>query len=174
MQILINDLLAFSRVGRSHRMYQRVPAGDLLAQAESSLSQTLDEARATVTTVSELPTVYGDPALLASVFQNLIANAVKFHGPDPPVIRIEARREGDRWEFSCTDNGIGIDPEYADRVFVIFQRLHSKESYPGTGIGLALCRKIIEHHGGRIWVDTAHSGGTRIRFTLPITEEGQT
>jgi signal transduction histidine kinase len=172
MQILINDLLAFSRVGRSERAYQHVPAADLVAEAESSLSQTLDEAGATVI-VSELPTVYGDPALLASVFQNLIANAVKFRGPEPPVIRIDARRDGDRWEFSCTDNGIGIDPQYADRVFVIFQRLQSKESYPGTGIGLAMCRKIIEHHGGRIWVDTAPSRGTRVRFTLPITEESQ-
>ncbi len=172
MQILINDLLAFSRVGRSERAYERIPAADLVAQAESALSQSLAEAGATVT-VPELPTVYGDRALLASVFQNLIANAVKFHGPDPPTIRFEVRREGDRWEFSCTDNGIGIDPEYAERVFVIFQRLHSKESYPGTGIGLAMCRKIIEHHGGRIWVDAAHRGGARIRFTLPITEERQ-
>ncbi|HWK17739.1 MAG TPA: ATP-binding protein [Solirubrobacteraceae bacterium] len=173
MQILINDLLAFSRVGRSERAYERVPAAGLVAQAESSLSEALAETGATVT-VSELPTVYGDRALLASVFQNLIANAVKFHDADPPVIRIEARRDGDRWEFSCTDNGIGIDPEYAERIFVIFQRLHAKESYPGTGIGLAMCRKIIERHGGRIWVDTAHSDGTRIRFTLPITEESQT
>src|SRR5206468_7364271 len=108
---------------------------------------------------------------LASVFQNLIANAVKFHGPDPPVVRIDVRRDDGFWEFSCADNGLGIGPEYAERIFAIFQRLHAKEVYPGTGIGLAMCRKIVEGHGGRIWLDTDPPEGACFRFTLPISEE---
>ena len=171
MQVLINDLLAFSRVGRGQRLEQ-IDATDLVTGAQSSLSQMLDAAGATIT-VSALPTVRGDRALLESVFQNLIVNAVKFRGPEPPAIRIEAGRRDGYSEFSCADNGIGIEPEYAERIFVIFQRLHSKEAYPGTGIGLAMCRKIVEHHGGRIWVDTDYLGGTCIRFTLPITEESK-
>jgi signal transduction histidine kinase len=166
MQVLISDLLAFSRVGRSGHALELVDANALVAHARGSLSEAIDEAGATVT-VSELPSVRADRALLASVFQNLIANALKFRGPQAPVIRIEARSVNGEREFSCTDNGIGIDPEYAERIFLIFQRLHTKESYPGTGIGLALCRKIIEFHGGRIWLDTTYAGGTCIRFTLP-------
>jgi light-regulated signal transduction histidine kinase (bacteriophytochrome) len=101
------------------------------------------------------------------VFQNLIANGIKFRSEAPPRIVISARRRELDWLFECTDNGIGIDPEYADRVFVIFQRLHTRDRYEGTGIGLAMCRKIIEFHGGEIWLDTAYSGGARIDFTLP-------
>jgi signal transduction histidine kinase len=170
MQILINDLLAFSRVGRGESPHELIDLSEVVADVRSSMSRALDEADARVLT-ADLPVVRGDSALLASVFQNLIANAVKFRGPQPPLIRIDARRNNDDWEFSCSDNGIGIGPEYAERIFVIFQRLHSKESYPGTGIGLALCRKIVEHHGGSIWLDTDYVGGTRIRFTLPISEE---
>ena len=172
MQVLINDLLAFSRVGRSDRAHEQLDLSELVAEARSSLSEAFDEAGATLL-VTGLPVVRGDRALLVSVFANLIANAIKFRGPEPPVIRIEAQLDDGQWEFSCTDNGIGIDPEYAERIFVIFQRLHTKESYPGTGIGLAMCRKIVEYHGGRIRLDTDHLDGTRIRFTLPISEEIQ-
>jgi signal transduction histidine kinase len=170
MQILINDLLAFSRAGRSGRTHQLIGASELAEQARSSLSQAITDAGATVT-VSELPTVSGDRALLASVFQNLIGNALKFHGSEPPVIRIDAHEVDGHWEFACADNGIGVDPEYAERIFLIFQRLHAKETYPGTGIGLAMCRKIIEYHDGTIWLDTSYTGGACIRFTLPIAKE---
>jgi signal transduction histidine kinase len=170
MQILINDLLAFSRVGRGDRAHERFDLSELAAEARSSLSRAIDEAGATLV-VAELPVVRGDRTLL--VFANLIANSIKFRGPEPPVIRIDAHRADGYWELSCTDNGIGIDPEYAERIFVIFQRLHGKESYPGTGIGLAMSRKIIEHHGGHIWLDTDYRNGSRIRFTLPTSEEIQ-
>jgi len=101
------------------------------------------------------------------VFQNLIGNALKFRGEQPPRITVSWADAGDEWEFSVADNGIGIEPEYADRIFVIFQRLHPKDAYPGTGIGLAMCRKIVEYHGGRIWLDTSVDSGTVFRFTLP-------
>ena len=172
MQVLINDLLAFSRAGRSERPPELVDVAELVDAARASLSERLDEAGATVT-ASELATVRGDRGLLASVLQNLIANAVKFRSSGAPTIRIEAQRVDDQWEFSCADNGIGIEPEYAERIFLIFQRLHPRTAYPGTGIGLALCRKIIEHHGGHIWLDTSYVGGACIRFTLPIDEETQ-
>jgi signal transduction histidine kinase len=171
MQILINDLLAFSRVGRNAHPDEVLSAGELVGGAETALASALEEAHATVTVVGDLPSVRGDRALLISVFQNLIANAVKFHGDQPPAVRIEAVAGEGEWEFSCSDNGIGIDPEYAERIFVIFQRLHAKETYPGTGIGLAMCRKIVEYHGGRIWLDREHLGGACFRFTLPIVKE---
>ena len=167
MQALINDLLAFSRVGRSGREHEPVALGDALAAARSALAEALDGSGARVV-AGELPTVSGDRTLLTSLFQNLISNAVKFHGAEPPVVRIAALRQGDMWQLSCADNGIGIDDEYAERIFLIFQRLHSREAYDGSGIGLALCRKIVEYHGGRIWLDTDYAGGACFRFTLPI------
>jgi signal transduction histidine kinase len=170
MQILINDLLSFSRVGRTGRRDEILDAGELVAGAETSLASALEEAGADVI-VGDLPSVRGDRTLLGSVFQNLIANAVKFRGDAPPTVRLEARLAEPDWEFSCEDNGIGIDPEYAERIFVIFQRLHAKEAYPGTGIGLAMCRKIVEYHGGHIWLDRDHSPGARFCFTLPKIEE---
>ncbi|MEA2149091.1 MAG: hypothetical protein QOD69_921 [Solirubrobacteraceae bacterium] len=170
MQVLINDLLAFSRVGRSGRDHELAEAGELVAAACAALASAIEETGTTVE-VAKLPVVRGDRTLLVSLFQNLVANAVKFRGDDSPVVRIAARRLESAWEFSCADNGIGIEPEYAERIFVIFQRLHAKEAYPGTGIGLALCRKIVEHHGGRIWLDAEHAPGTCFRFTLPIAEE---
>jgi signal transduction histidine kinase len=172
MQVLINDLLAFSRVGRSAREMERVDLGETLADATSSLSDLLEESSATVQ-AEGLPVVRGDRTLLTSLFQNLLANAVKFRGAEPPAIRVVARREGDCWELSFADNGIGVEAEYAERIFVIFQRLHTKEAYPGTGIGLAMCRKIVEYHGGRMWLDTDYGHGARFRFTLPIVEEDQ-
>jgi signal transduction histidine kinase len=168
MQVLINDLLAFSRVGRSGREHEPVALGDALTAAQSALANTLDGSGARVVADGELPTVRGDRTLLTSLFQNLISNAVKFRGAEPPVVRIAALRQGDMWQLSCADNGIGIDGEYAERIFLIFQRLHSREAYDGSGIGLALCRKIVEYHGGRIWLDTDYAGGACFRFTLPI------
>jgi signal transduction histidine kinase len=168
MQGLINDLLAFSRVGRLLREHVEVDAGDLVAQALGNLALAIEET-GTEVTVDELPRVSGDVSLLTGVFQNLISNAVKFRGDVPARVHVGVRDAGDQWEFFVADNGIGTDPEYADRIFVIFQRLHSKDAYPGTGIGLAMCRKIVEYHGGRIWLDTDVAGtvGTTFRFTLP-------
>jgi light-regulated signal transduction histidine kinase (bacteriophytochrome) len=118
-----------------------------------------------------LPTVNGEESLLTLVFQNLIGNAVKFRSDATPEVRIAVERQDGNWLITCADNGIGIDPEYAERVFVIFQRLHAKDQYAGTGIGLSMCRKIIEYHGGKIWLDTDNSTGTTFRFTLPALEE---
>jgi signal transduction histidine kinase len=170
MQILINDLLAFSRVGRSGREHELVQLSEVLAAAQSALASTL-ESTGTSVIVDELPTVRGDRAQLTSLFQNLISNAVKFRGAEQPLVHIAALRQGDEWQLSCSDNGIGIDQEYAERIFLIFQRLHSRETYEGSGIGLALCRKIVEYHGGHIWLDTNHSGGACFCFTLPMAKE---
>lgn len=125
--------------------------------------------------LGELPTVRGERSLLVRLFKNLIENAVKFRAAAPPLIEIEARRSEGQWAFRLSDNGIGIEPEYRDKVFVIFQRLHSRERYPGTGIGLAMCRKVVEHHGGRIWIEdtAAGAGGTTFRWTLAAREQEQ-
>jgi signal transduction histidine kinase len=167
MQALINDLLAFSRVGRTAQPREPVSCGLLLAQAWANLA---DEVRRTHATIEqgELPVVLGETSLLTAAFQNLISNALKFHGDQPPRISVSAHRDGDYWLFSFRDNGIGIPPAYADRIFVIFQRLHDRAAYPGTGIGLAIVRKIIEYHGGRIWLDETASPGARFCFTLPV------
>ncbi len=170
MQSLINDLLAFSRVGRIGSDHVLIEGDDLVAAALGNLANNIEETGATIS-VDPLPTVRGDVALLTAVLQNLFANAIKFRDPErPPEISLTVRADGDYWLFTCTDNGIGIEPEYADRIFIIFQRLHSKAAYPGTGIGLAMCRKIIDYHGGRVWLDTtdpAPAHGSRMCFTLP-------
>jgi signal transduction histidine kinase len=170
MQVLINDLLAFSRVGRLTREHIEIGADDLVDQALANLSLAIEESGATITVAEDMPTVSVDAPLLVGVFQNLIGNALKFRGEQPPEITVSWADAGDQWELSVADDGIGIEPEYADRIFVIFQRLHPKDAYPGTGIGLAMCRKIIEYHGGRIWLDTSVASGTVFRFTLPKIE----
>jgi signal transduction histidine kinase len=171
MQQLINDLLAFSRVGRSVLEQPVVSGDDVLRQALASLGGAIEESGARVE-AAPLPTVRGEPALLAAVFQNLIGNALKFHGDGSPHVTISAARSDGEWVFSCEDDGIGIEPEYAERIFMIFQRLHPKDAYAGTGIGLAMCRKIVEYHGGRIWLDTAAPNGrTTFRFTLPAIDQ---
>ncbi|WP_084468305.1 sensor histidine kinase [Actinokineospora inagensis] len=169
MQVLINDLLAFSRVGRHARDRTPVSCAELVAQAQTNLAEAIEDAGAVVE-VGDLPVVLAEAPLLTAVFQNLIGNAVKFRGEAPPVVHVSAEPDGDNHVFTVSDNGIGIEPEFAERVFVIFQRLHGKDAYPGTGIGLALCRKIIEYHGGRIWLDHADTG-TTFRFTLPATPD---
>jgi signal transduction histidine kinase len=171
MQGLINDLLAFSRVGRNPGEHVVVPAGELVDGALANLEVALSLSGGRVVH-DDLPKVSAEPALLTAVFQNLVGNALKFHGEVPPEVRVTADRDGDDWVFSVRDNGIGIDAEYADRIFALFQRLHSRSAYPGTGIGLAMCRRIVEYHGGRIWLDTETSGeGATFRFTLPARLE---
>jgi signal transduction histidine kinase len=169
MQALINDLLAFSRVGRITQPHDAVNTGELVERAERSLAAAIEETGAEVVHDS-LPTVRGDTTLLGVVFQNLIGNAIKFRADAAPRVEITAERDGDEWRFRCADNGIGIDAEYADRIFVIFQRLHPRTAYEGTGIGLAMCRKIIEYHGGRIWLDGEAAEGSVFVFTLPAQE----
>jgi light-regulated signal transduction histidine kinase (bacteriophytochrome) len=170
MQQLINDLLAFSRVGRLSEGQELVDMNVAARSAMANLDAAIEDAGATVE-IDDLPTVRGEPSLLSAVLQNLVGNAIKFRGDDPPHIRVTCRRDEDAWAFTVSDNGIGIDPEYAERIFVIFQRLHPKEAYAGTGIGLALCRKILEFHGGRIELDTSVRAGTTFRFTLPVINE---
>ncbi|WP_328451926.1 sensor histidine kinase [Amycolatopsis sp. NBC_00438] len=174
MQVLINDLLAFSRVGRRGGEPAEVETAALVAAATANLESVLDGAGARVIVADGLPPVLGERSLLTAVFQNLIGNAVKFRGERAPEITVGAERDGADWVFSVTDNGIGIEAQYAERIFVIFQRLHGRGDYPGTGIGLAMCRKIVEHHGGRVWLDTEVTEGTCFRFTLPgAAEEAQ-
>jgi signal transduction histidine kinase len=171
MQRLINDLLAFSRIGRMTAGFSTVDLGQVIADLARQLDGRLDES-GTELTWDRLPAVRAEEALMATLLTNLVSNSVKFRRPDvPPRVHIGCRRVGDSWEFSCTDNGIGIEPEYAEKVFVIFQRLHAKDTYPGTGIGLSIAKKIVEYHGGQIWVDPGEREGTVIRFTLPVREE---
>lgn len=174
MQVLINDLLTFSRVGRVSEGAQPVRLGEPLDKALTNLSGALEEADAVVERPDDLPEIMGEPTLLTMLWQNLISNAVKFRRPDhAPVVRIEAAACADDPAlrlFSVTDNGIGVAPEFAEKVFVIFQRLHARDEYSGTGIGLAVCKKIVEFHGGTIWLDTENTVGTRICFTLRTVE----
>jgi signal transduction histidine kinase len=165
MQQLISDLLEFSRVGRSAHPLQRVELGSSLQIALAQLETALTASGALVT-ADALPVVMGDEQLLVQLLQNLIANAIKFHGDGVPHIHLSAQRVSEGWEFACADDGIGIQPEYAERVFVIFQRLHPREAYEGTGIGLAMCKKIVEYHGGRIWLDSNVASGATFRWTL--------
>ncbi|WP_329204798.1 ATP-binding protein [Streptomyces sp. NBC_00683] len=177
MQTLINDLLTFSRVGRLHAQDSDVSLETLLRRITNSLGLVIEETRAVITH-DPLPAVHGDPTQLEVLLQNLISNAIKFRSPGVvPKVHISAHGLADsadsaegverRWEFAVSDNGIGIGSEYAERIFLIFQRLHTRDTYPGNGIGLALCRKIVEYHGGTITLDTAHTPGTRFVFTLP-------
>jgi signal transduction histidine kinase len=166
MQRLIQDLLSFSRVGRSGAVPVDVDLEAVLAQVLRDLDERIADAGAVVTH-DPLPVVRGERALLAMLLTNVVSNAVKFRHPERTAsVHLSARREGDHWEISCADNGIGIDPQYAERVFVIFQRLHPKEVYTGTGIGLALVKRVVEHHGGRVWIEPSDGGGTTVRWTL--------
>lgn len=168
MQRLINDLLAFSRVGSRGQAQVETSAGAIVEQVREQLRIAIDES-GTELVVGDLPTVIADPTQLAQLFQNLIGNAIKFHGPQPPEVRVEARAAEGEWLFTVADNGIGIQPQYADRIFAVFQRLHSTQEYPGTGIGLAICKRIVERHGGRIWLESELGRGSTFQFTLPLS-----
>lgn len=166
MQTLINDLLSYSRIGTRVNPMVPVDAHIPLGQARLNLNQTIQETNAIITN-EELPVVMADESQLMLVFQNLIGNAIKFHKEgELPRIHISAQRKKDEWVFSVQDNGIGIEAQYLQRIFVIFQRLHSREAYPGTGIGLAICKRIIERHGGKIWVESQPGQGSTFYFTL--------
>jgi PAS domain S-box-containing protein len=166
MQTLINDLLAYSRVERRGNPIQSIDANKSLASALRNLQISIAEQGATITN-DPLPTLEADPTQLTQLFQNLIGNAIKFHGETPPQIHIAAEDLGEGWRFSVHDNGIGIEPQYFERVFLIFQRLHTRREYSGTGIGLSVCKKIVEWHGGRIWIESQIGRGSTFYFTIP-------
>lgn len=167
MQRLINDLLTYSRVTTKAKPFENTNLNDVLWQVMANLQVAIDESAATITS-DPLPEIMADGLQMAQLFQNLIGNAIKFHSQEPPKVHISAEQQDGTWLFSVKDNGIGIDPQFAERIFVIFQRLHDRNEYPGTGIGLAICRKIIERHGGRIWVTSESGQGSTFFFTIPV------
>jgi len=172
MQRLINDLLAYSRVTTQGKVFERVDCNHILEDVLSNLQIAIEENRAVVTH-DALPVVTADGGQLSQLFQNLIGNAIKFHGEEPPRVHVSVELRNNEWQFSVLDNGIGVDPQYAERIFVIFQRLHNREEYPGTGIGLAVCKKIVERHGGRIWVQSPIGRGSIFYFTLPAAGQNR-
>jgi signal transduction histidine kinase len=170
MQQLIQDLLAYARVDTRARPLEPTDCEGVLASVMANLKVAIAESQ-TVVEHDPLPTVKGDVVQLTQVFQNLIGNAIKFHGKQAPRIHVGAQRQNGEWIFDVKDNGIGIDPKNFDRIFVLFQRLHTRQEYPGTGMGLAICKKIIERHGGRIWVESRPGEGTAFFFTIPAKNE---
>jgi light-regulated signal transduction histidine kinase (bacteriophytochrome) len=166
MKQLINDLLTYSRLGRGGKPFISTNSTEVLQRVLSNLQLTITESGACVT-YDALPTVTADETQLEQLLQNLIGNALKFRRPGAPQVHVTAAAQAQAWRFAVRDNGIGIDPVYAERVFVIFQRLHGRSEYPGTGIGLAICKKIVERHGGQIWVESQVGQGATFYFTLP-------
>jgi len=166
MEQLITDLLAFSRVGTRGDTFRPANLEDTLGQALRNLEASIKSDHAVVTH-DPLPTLAVDAGQVRQLFQNLIGNAIKFHGEQPPSIHVGAQRQDGRWVFSVRDNGIGIDPQYFERIFQIFQRLHTRKRYAGTGIGLAICKKIVERHGGAIWVESQPGQSTTFYFSIP-------
>jgi PAS domain S-box-containing protein len=167
MQRLIKDLLSFSRIGTKGNSFKPTDCNVVLGRARADLKMFIEENNALVTNY-ELPTVMADEMQLLEVFQNLISNGIKFRNKELPRIHVSAKKNKNEWLFSVRDNGQGIDPQYHDRIFVIFQRLHAKEEYPGTGIGLAICKRIVERHGGRIWMESELGKGSTFYFTIPV------
>jgi len=166
MSALVNDLLSYSRVANVERVpLRRVETSGVVAGVELNLMKAVSESGAVIKS-EDLPVVMGDETQLSQLFQNLIGNAIKYRGTDPPKIQIKAEDQGDYWLFSITDNGIGIDAAYHERIFGLFKRLHGRD-VPGTGLGLAICRKIVEKHQGRIWVESELGKGSVFYFTLP-------
>ena len=170
MKILINDLLEYSRVGTRGRPLEPVESASALEHALANLRVAIDEADAKITH-DRLPRVQGDINQLSQLFQNLISNGMKFHGEKRPEIHISSVQVGESWVMSVSDNGIGIDPQHNERIFGMFKRLHGRGEYPGTGIGLAICSKIVERHLGKIWVESELGNGATFSFTLPVAEE---
>jgi light-regulated signal transduction histidine kinase (bacteriophytochrome) len=166
MQTLIDDLLSFSRVGSRGKSFERTDCNVVLKQALLDLEVAIHEGNVIVTH-DPLPIVQADAAQLTQLFQNLLSNAIKFRSERPPLIHVGAQRRAGEWLFTFIDNGIGIQSDYFERLFVIFQRLHTRTEYPGTGIGLAICKKIVERHGGRVTVASQPGAGATFSFTLP-------
>ncbi|MFV2071445.1 MAG: ATP-binding protein [Thermoanaerobaculales bacterium] len=166
MQRLVDAVLGYARVDARGAEFVAVDLGRVLEDVETTLNEQI-EATGALVSCGGLPTVVADPGQMDQLLQNLIANAVKFAGDEPPRIHLSCEERESEWQISVRDHGIGLDPESADRVFVMFQRLHTEEEYPGTGIGLAICKRIVERHGGRIWVEAAPGRGATFRFTLP-------
>jgi PAS domain S-box-containing protein len=167
MQRLINDLLAYSRVGTRSKPFEPIDSHGVLGQAIANLSAVIEENQAVVTN-DDLPPIMADQSQMVQLFQNLIGNAIKFRSDQSPRIHVSAEQKGNEWVFSVEDNGIGIDPQFKERIFVVFKRLHQKEEYPGTGMGLAICKKIVERHGGRMWVESELQKGSTFYFSIPV------
>ncbi|HEY0337489.1 MAG TPA: ATP-binding protein [Burkholderiales bacterium] len=170
MKQLIEDLLAYSRVGTHGKQFERTDCEAVLKKARANLRVAIEN-HAAVITQDPLPTLDADDTQLVQLFQNLLGNAIKFRGPQAPSIHISAQENGANWLFGVADKGIGIDPQYFERIFMVFQRLHNKTEYPGTGIGLAICKKVVDRHGGRIWVESKPNEGSKFCFTLPKKRE---
>jgi PAS domain S-box-containing protein len=170
MQRLLKDLLEYSRVGSRKKSFHAVELDSILKYALLNLNTAIDESGAEVT-VQELPTVQADETEMVQLFQNLIGNGIKFRGDKVPVVEISSELNGDDWIIHIRDNGIGIEPQYFDQIFMIFNRLHQRDEYPGTGLGLALCKKIVERHGGSIWLESTPGEGTTFSFSLPAAED---
>jgi len=170
MQKLIADLLEFSRVGSQSGDFRRMSAQSALDNAMDNLRSAIRETHALIT-ADPLPKLNADSSQMAMLFQNLLGNAIKFRGANPPRIHVSARREPSQWVLSVRDTGLGIAPKYFDRIFDIFQRLHTRQEYPGTGIGLAICKRIMERHGGRIWVESVPGERTTFYCAFPAEEE---
>jgi len=173
MQQLILDLLEYSRVGTREQEFAATDCEEVLKLALTSLQMAIKESGAEVTH-NPLPCVLADGVQVRQLLQNLLSNALKFRSQAPPCIHIAAKQDGDQWMFEVQDNGIGIEPQHAERIFVIFERLHTRKEYPGTGIGLAICKKIVERHGGRIWMESQPGKGSTFFFTLPQGDKAKT
>jgi light-regulated signal transduction histidine kinase (bacteriophytochrome) len=163
---LINDLLTYSRVHSQRKQVAPTDCELVLSHTLMGLQMAIQESAVKISH-DPLPTVFGDDVQLTQLFQNLIGNAIKFRSGDAPMVHIGCERRENDWLFSVRDNGIGFDPKYAERIFIIFQRLHTREEYPGTGMGLAICKKIIERHGGRIWAESHPGAGSTFYFSVP-------
>jgi signal transduction histidine kinase len=166
MQRMINDLLLFSRVDTKAKSFEKTEGRVIIEQVLANLQATIEEKDAEITS-DTLPVIYVDSSQIAQVFQNLISNAIKFHGDASPKVHISAEEKEGEWYFSIKDNGIGIEEEYMNKIFVMFRRLHGRGEYPGSGIGLTICKRIIERHGGRIWVESNPDNGSTFYFTIP-------
>ncbi len=173
LQGMINDLLAFSRVGTRGKQFSKIDFNNVLKESMLNLKMAIEDNGAIITT-GPLPIVVADPGQLVQLLQNLLSNAMKFRGDDTPRIHISAERGIGEWVFSVQDNGIGIEAQYSERIFIIFQRLHAGRKYSGTGIGLAICKKIVERHGGKIWLESEPGKGARFIFSIPDGIEGST
>jgi light-regulated signal transduction histidine kinase (bacteriophytochrome) len=166
MKQLIEDLLAYSRVGTKGKEFKPIPLDAAVRRGINNLRAAIEETGASVS-YDAMPTVPGDDMQIAQLFQNLIGNALKYRSASVPRIHVEVAERPGEWQFSVRDNGIGIEPQYFERIFMVFQQLHTKGEYPGTGIGLAICKKVVERHGGRVWVESTLGEGSSFNFTLP-------